>query len=206
MDNLIQLAMQITFCLLIAAILGAIIGYFLGKISKCEQNDNDLDISTEPKELHDYNNSDNETEDNLKETIAAAGIATSGAIGAGIYENIKDTTSNMEDILEESEKNSLDFENHTSVGQEVGIRPESVETPFNGEIDDLKEVSGIGLKIEEVLNSLGIYYFDQISEWTPENIEWIENYLSVKRRVKKEDWIGQAKLLSAGSQTKFSKK
>jgi predicted flap endonuclease-1-like 5' DNA nuclease len=197
MDNLIQLAMQIIFCLLIAAILGAIIGYFLGKIGKCEKEDHDLDINIKDKELNDYDSNTYETQPRIVETPAP--IAHAGAIGAGTYENIKDT-------LEESKKVSIDFDSHTAVGQEIGIRPESLESPLDGEIDDLKEVSGIGLKIEEVLNSLGIYYFDQIAAWTPENIEWIENYLSVKRRVKKEDWIGQAKLLAAGSRAKLNQK
>jgi len=39
MDNLLQLAMEVILCLLIAAIIGGIIGYFLGKISKCDTDE-----------------------------------------------------------------------------------------------------------------------------------------------------------------------
>ena len=57
MDNLIELAMQIIFCLLIAAIIGAIIGYLLGKMSKCDKDDYDLeprDRQNEKKIINDY--------------------------------------------------------------------------------------------------------------------------------------------------------
>ncbi len=228
MDNLIELAMQIIFCLLIAAILGAIIGYLLGKMSKCDKDEYDLNPNGDKKDLNDYASEENDIRENISSSIdktkglTATGIASVGAVGAGIYEGTKDIGSNIEDnikdfgsevnehVVDDSSAVSKELkENYTdpiSVGQEIGIRPVSVEEPSNGEVDDLKEVSGIGLKIEEILNSLGIYYFHQISEWTPENIEWIENYLSVKRRVKKEDWIGQATLLSTGGETDFSKK
>lgn len=196
MDNLIQLAMQIIFCLLIAALLGAIIGYLLGKMGKCDKDDDTLDTNLEPKELHDYNKKEAfDTDIDKTSTIAATGMAAVSAVKSNVdskltpIKNLEDTHVNM-----------------PSIGQEIGIRPESVKIPESGDIDDIKEISGIGLKIEEILNSLGIYYFEQISEWTPENIDWIENYLSLKRRVKKENWIGQAKLLAAGNHTEFSKK
>ena len=60
MDNLIQLAMQIIFCLLIAAILGAIIGYLLGKMSKCDKDDYDLDPDNEKRQLNDYSSNEDE--------------------------------------------------------------------------------------------------------------------------------------------------
>ncbi len=185
MDNLIQLAMQIIFCLLIAALLGAIIGYLLGKMRKCDKDDETLDANLEPKKLHDYNEKE-KPDTSIDNT---SGITAVSAVASDIENKIEDTDLNL-----------------TSIGQEVGIRPSSVKLPEDGEVDDLKEVSGIGLKIEEILNSLGIYYFKQIAEWTPDNIDWIENYLSLKRRVKKEDWIGQSKLLASGAHTEFSKK
>ena len=245
MDDLIQLAMQIIFCLLIAAILGAIIGYLLGKMSKCDKDDYDLDLQDKKRELNDYENRqtlnsyDNDTvSSGIDKTkgMAAAGVAGAGAVGAGLYNSTKDIGSNIGDsigdrfdktksivndakdsvqnfgsdakdyVVNDSEKVTREIADDYTVGQEIGVRPSSIDKPTNSEIDDLKEVSGIGLKIEEVLNSLGIYHFKQISEWSPENIEWIENYLSIKRRVKKEDWIGQATLLASGGFTDFSKK
>ncbi len=200
MDNLIELAMQIIFCLLIAAILGAIIGYLLGKMSKCD--DDDYASRKKSKKLNDYNGDDFTKEIDDEEfskgviktqspEIALSGIA---AVGASAREDIK---------------NINPFGNQdasSAIGQEVGIRPASIDESEVTELDDLKEISGIGLKIEETLHSLGIYTFEQISQWSSENVEWIENYLTFKGRIKKEDWLAQAKLLAAGGHTEFSKK
>lgn len=78
-------------------------------------------------------------------------------------------------------------------------RPQGLEAPRGGTADDLKRISGVGPKLEEMLNDLGIYHFDQIADWTPETIAWVDSYLSFKGRIDREDWIAQAKAL-AGEQ------
>jgi NADH-quinone oxidoreductase subunit E len=82
---------------------------------------------------------------------------------------------------------------------EKGIKPISLSTPRNGTADDLKEISGIGLKVENALYELGIFHFSQIAEWTNDNIAWIDTYLNYEGRVVREDWITQAKHLSVDS-------
>ncbi len=76
----------------------------------------------------------------------------------------------------------------------------------NGEADDLKKISGVGPKLEEKLNNLGIYHFSQIESFTPEDIEKVDGELNFKGRIDREDWLGQAKILAAGGETEFSKK
>lgn len=73
-----------------------------------------------------------------------------------------------------------------------GTQPEQVEQPDSGG-DDLTTITGIGPRIAEVLNSLGIWTYAQIAEWQPEHETWIENHLSFKGRVSRENWVGQAK-------------
>ncbi len=63
--------------------------------------------------------------------------------------------------------------------------------------NDLKRISGVGPKIEGILNSLGIYRFDQIASWTRENIEWVDEQLKFKGRIDREGWIDQAKKLQS---------
>lgn len=77
-----------------------------------------------------------------------------------------------------------------------GVQPEQLERPEDGG-DDLTAITGIGPRIGEVLNELGIYRFTQIAAWTPENETWIENHLSFKGRVSRENWVEQAKALMA---------
>ncbi len=187
MDNIMELAMQIILCLLAAALIGGIIGYLLGKISKCDSDD---DYDKKDK-LNDY------SQDFIKEDEP---------LNKNNLEGINKITSATSVATVESSVFADNNTQHNALGQEIGVRPNSLQAPINGESDDLKEISGVGLKIEDTLQGLGIFNFQQIAQWSGDNIDWIENYLAFKGRVKKEDWIGQAKLLSAGGQTEFSKK
>jgi NADH-quinone oxidoreductase subunit E len=75
-------------------------------------------------------------------------------------------------------------------------KPEGLPGPRDSNADDLKRISGIGPKIEEILNSLGVYHFDQIAAWEPRQLAWVDDFLSFKGRILREDWIGQAKDLA----------
>ena len=84
-------------------------------------------------------------------------------------------------------------------------KPEVVEVAA-GEEDDLKRIKGIGPVNEKALNELGIYKFSQIAAWTPENVDWVEDFMSFPGRIEREDWIAQAKTLAEGEETDFSKR
>jgi NADH-quinone oxidoreductase subunit E len=71
--------------------------------------------------------------------------------------------------------------------------------PKPAQPDDLKAISGVGPKLEQVLNGLGIWTYGQVAALTPAEIDWIEDYLSFKGRISRDDWLGQASsLASAG--------
>lgn len=74
-------------------------------------------------------------------------------------------------------------------------RPAELEKPDGGKADDLTLIGGIGPKIQDVLNSLGIFHFRQIAGWTPENTAWVDEYLSFSGRITREGWIEQAAVL-----------
>jgi len=85
----------------------------------------------------------------------------------------------------------------------VGTRPEG-RSSNDGDKDDLKQISGVGPKIEGILNELGIVAFEQVAAWTPENVAWVDTYLKFKGRIDREDWIAQAKALAAAKTGKES--
>ncbi|MAT54741.1 MAG: hypothetical protein CMN32_09685 [Saprospirales bacterium] len=59
--------------------------------------------------------------------------------------------------------------------------------------DDLTRIKGIGPGIEEKLNAMGIYNFEQISHFDEEDIERVSVALgSFKNRILRDDWVGQA--------------
>ena len=79
-----------------------------------------------------------------------------------------------------------------------GTQPEQVDQPTSGG-DDLTAITGVGPRIAEVLNGLGIWTYQQIAGWLPEHETWIENHLSFNGRVSRENWVGQAKDLIAAA-------
>ena len=64
--------------------------------------------------------------------------------------------------------------------------------------DDLSTISGVGPVIVGKLHAEGITTFAQIAAWTDADVEAIEEKLSFKGRVGREDWIAQAKDLAKG--------
>lgn len=74
-------------------------------------------------------------------------------------------------------------------------KPEALISPRNGKKDDLKKIKGVGPKLENTLNGLGIFHFDQIAAWKSKEIEWVDTYLSFKGRIARDQWIAQAKKL-----------
>ena len=64
--------------------------------------------------------------------------------------------------------------------------------------DDLTTISGVGPVIVKKLHGEGVTTFAQIAAWTDADVEAIEEKLSFKGRVGREDWIAQAKELAKG--------
>ena len=106
---------------------------------------------------------------------------------------------------EAEEKAGAEASTGSGGGQESGT-PVFLAAPEGGKADDLKRIKGIGPKLEQTLNDLGVFHFAQIAVWTEENIEWMDDYLTFKGRIKRDDWISQAKLLASGAETEFSKR
>lgn len=63
------------------------------------------------------------------------------------------------------------------------------------ETDDLKEINGVGPALEEKLNDIGVYRFEQIANWTEENIAEFDERLAFKGRIERDDWVAKAKEL-----------
>lgn len=92
-------------------------------------------------------------------------------------------------------------------GTNEGTRPAGLDAPRDGKADDLKQIKGIGPKLEKLCNSLGFWHFDQIASWTPDEVAWVDaNLQGFKGRVSRDNWIQQAKVLASGGETEFSKR
>lgn len=67
-----------------------------------------------------------------------------------------------------------------------------------GEPDDLKRISGVGPVLEKKLNALGIYTFEQVSNFTADDIERVDAVLNFKGRIERDEWVAQAGKLMSG--------
>lgn len=65
-----------------------------------------------------------------------------------------------------------------------------------GKGDDLKVISGIGPKLEQVLNGKGIFRFADIAHWSGADVEKIEAELGLDGRIARDGWVEQARALA----------
>ncbi len=148
---------QIFICLLIAALLGMLIGWLLCK-SKCGKKSHRSTTSNESKSCND--NTD-------KSDTASA-----------------DATSNPKPSY---------------------INPD--ESKYNASTkDNLRLIKGVGATLEKVLNDIGVYKFEQIASWTPEQAAQVDDIIAFPGRIEREKWISQCKKLQHGESTEFSKR
>ena len=165
---MLEIASQIVICLLVAALIGFIIGYLVAKGSSKKTT------SVPTEEIAEIEESlvveKNETEE--------VQIPTENIVA--------DAVKALKEV--DSEKN-LDNEEV----EEAGIKPELLTVARDGKKDKLTEIKGIGPKVEEQLNKAGIYHFDQIANWTNENIKWLEINTTFAHRAKKDLWVIQSK-------------
>ncbi|WP_120635906.1 NADH-quinone oxidoreductase subunit E [Ruegeria sp. EL01] len=85
-------------------------------------------------------------------------------------------------------------------------QPETLTGARGGAPDDLKLLKGVGPKLEQTLNELGFYHFDQIAAWTDGHVAWVDARLKFKGRIERDGWIEQASKLASGDVTEFAKR
>jgi len=92
---------------------------------------------------------------------------------------------NREDILKE-------------IGEKKqGIYFDRLGVAHKHEANNLTLINGIGLWIEERLNTLDIYTFEQIKRFNDQDVKTITEILRISEgRIERENWIGQAKALA----------
>lgn len=73
--------------------------------------------------------------------------------------------------------------------------------------DDLELLKGVGPKVKALLKDMGITSFEDVASWTAADVAEIDSKLGVfAGRISRDNWVDQAKLLSAGDVATFEKK
>lgn len=93
-------------------------------------------------------------------------------------------------------------------GPDIAAAPApAAPIPPAGSGDDLTRIKGLGPKLAALLGEFGITTFAQIAAWTPEEVERIDAKLGrFSGRIGRDQWIEQARLLSAGDEIGFTEK
>ncbi|WP_293798108.1 hypothetical protein [uncultured Bosea sp.] len=137
----------------------------------------------------------------LLRRTATAGVAQAGSAAVAILAPA--TAEASSSIASLAQPQLPPVENEAEL---PGQRPAGLVAARDDKADDLKLIKGIGRQNEGRLHGLGIWHFEQIANWTAENVEWVGGYLAFPGRIEREDWVGQAKLLAAGSETEFARR
>lgn len=101
-------------------------------------------------------------------------------------------------------KKSVPSKRATKTAPAKKAGPERLAKPA-GKADDLKLISGVGPKLEQTLNKLGFWHYGQIGKWTKRDIVIVDDELSFKGRIERDDWVKQAKALAKGGEAEYIK-
>jgi len=95
----------------------------------------------------------------------------------------------------------------TALTNEGSLNFSGFGTEYETDKDDLKRISGIGPSLEKKLNNIGIFTYQQISKFTHKDMADVTELITFfPGRIKRDNWILQAKHLVKGMETDFSKR
>jgi len=105
----------------------------------------------------------------------------------------------VRDVNAVAENASIEFEPGRSEKAKIAIREAMgvhIKVATVDEKNDLKLINGIGPFIEEKLNDIGIYTFEQITQLDKTMIDLVTDAIQFfPGRIDRDDWVGQAKKL-----------
>ena len=92
------------------------------------------------------------------------------------------------------------------IGEIISAAATSSATSLD-DADNLTRIKGLGPKIATLLRGLGVTRFDQIAAWSEADVARIDSQLGTfQGRIARDNWIEQARYLSAGDVSGFEAK
>lgn len=76
--------------------------------------------------------------------------------------------------------------------------PQKTVRVVETQADDLKRISGIGPKLEQVLNGMGVRRYADVALWSDKDVQRIDDQLGFGGRIARDGWVAQAKALMKG--------
>lgn len=82
------------------------------------------------------------------------------------------------------------------IAQRIGSEGNRLRAAVFGQPDDLKRINGVGSKLENLLHSIGVYYYWQVADWAARDIQKVDDLLIFKGRIERDNWVPQAQKLA----------
>ena len=121
------------------------------------------------------------------------------AATASAQEPAKTPTSTRRSVADEAGRSAAKRPAKTREAKpasDARTKKSAVRKPKVTTADDLKQIAGIGPKLEKVLNGQGISSISQIAAWTDADVAKFDDALGLDGRIRRDDWVGQARKLA----------
>lgn len=105
------------------------------------------------------------------------------------------TTSVMTEMWLGAVRGMMDASKEVEKQPEMNPVAKASAEPLAEQNDDLKKITGVGPKLERVLNKQGISTYAQIANMSAKEMAKIGENLGFPGRIERDDWAGQAKAL-----------
>ena len=133
-----------------------------------------------------------------------AAMAATTAIGFGVASQfaglmvgaMQGATARARAALDEAAEAPVKAKPALTVVEVEKRRPRAAKKPAAGKADDLKAISGIGPKLEQVLSGMGYGRYADIADWTAVDMDRIDAELGLDGRIARDGWVEQAKALA----------
>lgn len=93
---------------------------------------------------------------------------------------------------------------HDAVQTDIAKRDTDSQVPKTIQ-DDLTLIKGISDELAVSLHSSNVSHFQTIADWTSDEVRHFGKLLSIGFQIQRQNWIEQAKILSTGRETSFSR-
>jgi predicted flap endonuclease-1-like 5' DNA nuclease len=186
----VYLLAQIWWLLLLAFLLGALVGYVVWRA--CGLPRLRSEGATGRRELLDRIEA--LEKDNLRLTAEARNAATSAVKPANGAATTQPATQPSKEPAQKPAREPAAAAEPPPAPLVALPRIGFLDQPEGGKADNLKLIRGIGPRLEKVLNAMGVYHFAQIAGWTDEDLAVVDSRLGdFAGRAVRDKWIEQSR-------------
>lgn len=129
----------------------------------------------------------------LEEELETAFAAPTGGVAADLEDDaaaLRAQLLALQTQLDDASEAARDAKPEPKAAPEAS--PTFLDGPTHGDPDDLKQIKGIGPKLETLLHDEGVFYFWQIAAWNADQVAEVNAKIQFPGRIERDAWVKQA--------------